>query len=122
MRTIQEKFSAWYPYLRINFFNKNNLKGASATCFSPEVRMTDINKLFVDANYDLEEYTSVAGLEKTFSDQFGLPVQVSRRSGNLWLGTRLTDHLTLKQQNDLGEEISMVAFTTIPFLQIPYGC
>ena len=120
MRSMQEKFSSWYPYLRINFFRKEN--GTSPSCFSPEVRMGEINKSFENASYDMGEYTSVAGLEKTFRDQFGLPVQVSRRSGNLWLETRLTDHLTLMEQNSIGEEISGLPFTNLPFAQVPYGC
>jgi hypothetical protein len=105
VKSLQEKFSSWYPYLRINFFRRGNGKPGSLTCFSPDVKMTDINKCFVDSDYDLAENTSISGLEKTFIDQFGLQVQVCRRIGNLWLGTRLSDHLTLKQQNELGEEL-----------------
>ena len=45
-------------------------------------------------------------LEKIFKDQFGLAVQVFRKSGNLWLETTMTDNWTLQQQNNHGKEIS----------------
>ena len=122
VRSIQEKFSSWYPYLRINFFRKNTGKASSQASFSPEVRMADINKNLRNSTYELGDFTSVAGLERAFGDKFGLPIQVSRRSGNLWLETRLTDHLTLKEQNIIGEEISAVQSTTLPFIQVPFGC
>ena len=37
--------------------------------------------------------------------QFGLPAQVLRKSGNLWLETRMTQHWTLRQQNEHGYEL-----------------
>jgi hypothetical protein len=122
VKSVQEKFSSWYPYLRINFFRNSNGKTSSQACFGPEVRMADINKNLQNSNYELQDHTSVAGLEKTFVDKFGLPIQVCRRSGNLWLETSLTDHLTLKEQNTIGEEISDSPFKSLPFTLIPYGC
>ncbi|MEI9910895.1 MAG: hypothetical protein WDO71_15215 [Bacteroidota bacterium] len=49
---------------------------------------------------------TVGQLEDIFQKQFGLQVQVSRRSGTLWLETTMTDNWTLKQQNDHGRELS----------------
>ena len=49
---------------------------------------------------------SVADLEKAFMNKFGLLTQVFRRSGNIWLETSITDGWSLKQQNDLGREIT----------------
>jgi hypothetical protein len=37
---------------------------------------------------------------------FGVPVQILRKSGKIWLETTMTDHWTLLQQNQHGEEIS----------------
>jgi len=55
----------------------------------------------------IEETMSVADLEKAFKDQFGLMAQVFRRSGNIWLETSITDKWSLKQQNELGKEITL---------------
>jgi hypothetical protein len=54
----------------------------------------------------IEDSMSVAELEKAFKDKFGLLTQVFRRSGNIWLETTITDRWSLKQQNDLGREIT----------------
>lgn len=122
VRSMQEKFSSWYPFLRIDFFRKSNGKGSSQPCFGPEVRMADINKNFQNSNCELQDQTSVAGLENIFCDKYGLPIQVCRRSGNLWLETSLTDHLTLNEQNIIGEEISDSTLKSQPFAVIPFGC
>jgi molybdopterin converting factor small subunit len=122
IRSVQERFSSWYPYLRLNFFKRARKSHSSQISFSPEVSMAEINNKFVDANYELEENTTVGMLEKSLFEISGLPVQVFRRSGNLWLETRLTDHLTLNQQDNLGREISQESNQTfLPFAQVPYG-
>jgi hypothetical protein len=48
----------------------------------------------------------VVELECLFEDQFGLFVQVFRRSGNLWLETTVTDSWSLQKQNEQGKELS----------------
>ena len=52
---------------------------------------------------------TVGELENIFKDQFGANVQVSRKSGSLWLETTLTDKWTLLQQNEQGKELSTPA-------------
>jgi hypothetical protein len=54
----------------------------------------------------VDESMTVLELENAFMDEFGLCVQVFRKSGNIWLETTMTDHWTLKQQSDHGREIS----------------
>ena len=49
---------------------------------------------------------SVTELETMFRENFGLYVQVFRRSGKLWLETTATDSWTLTVQNDQGKELS----------------
>jgi len=55
---------------------------------------------------ELNDEMTVGELENSFLEKFWLNVQVSRRSGNLWLETTMTDKWTLKQQNDHGRELS----------------
>jgi hypothetical protein len=43
-------------------------------------------------------------LEQTFSNTYGLGVQVFRKAGHNWLETIETDSLTLEEQNLLGAE------------------
>ena len=42
-------------------------------------------------------------LEERFEKDFGLHVQVFRKSGNIWLETSVSDDLTLAQQNEKGK-------------------
>jgi len=46
-------------------------------------------------------------LEICLQYEFGLPAQILRKSGNLWLETSMTNHWTLQQQNDHGRDIAM---------------
>jgi hypothetical protein len=49
----------------------------------------------------------VAELEKEFFEKFGIAMQVSRKSGKIWIETSKTDDRTLKAQNLLGKMSSM---------------
>ena len=48
----------------------------------------------------------VSQLENIFIEQYGLSVQVFRKSGRVWLETTMTDDWTLAEQNRQGEELS----------------
>jgi hypothetical protein len=54
----------------------------------------------------IEEEMTVGELEKEFLESFGMLVQVSRRSGTIWLETTMTDNWTLSRQNEHGRELS----------------
>lgn len=56
---------------------------------SPKLKAGDLT---VEAN------TVVMALEKEFEEQFGLHIQVFRKSGRTWLETSVSDNLTLAQQ------------------------
>ena len=57
-------------------------------------------KLFVAGlPYDLDD----AELEEIFETNFGLHVQIFRKSGKIWLETSTTDGWTLNQQNEEGK-------------------
>ena len=46
----------------------------------------------------IEESTVVSSLETAFEVEYGLHMQVFRKSGRTWLETSVTDNLTLKEQ------------------------
>ena len=110
VREVQQDFSRVYPYLKIEFFRMNGLH-KDKTLKQNQIRhdqqlwlakSRDINK----DDFVIEDTMSVADLEKAFMNKFGLLTQVFRRSGNIWLETSITDGWSLKQQNDLGREIT----------------
>ena len=111
VKDIQLDFSIVYPYLKLEFFringmHKNQAVKQNQIKHDQQLRFAkgvDIRK----GDLLIEDSMSVAELEKAFRDKFGLLTQVFRRSGNIWLETTITDSWSLKQQNELGKEITM---------------
>ena len=107
---LQKDFSGAFPYLKIEFY-RNGLKRKERYAAS---KMIAPSSLLRDAwvykkekgELKLSAEMSVTEFENAFMDEFGLSVQVFRRSGKLWLETTVTDSWTLKQQNDHGREIT----------------
>jgi len=101
---IQKDFHTVFPYLKIEFFDKNhtlqqpeNIVANTIDCTVAEVRNTNM-----EGDLTIEGAMTVAEVEKKFMEEFDLAVQIYRRSGDLWLKTTTTDDLTLKQQNTSG--------------------
>ena len=109
---VQQDFSLTYPFLKIEFFKNGNTRReryAFEKMIPHHLHVKDARSLnHGEGELDFDDKTTVLDLEKAFMDQFGLSVQVFRRSGNLWLETTITDNWTLKQQNDHGREISTI--------------
>jgi hypothetical protein len=109
LEELQRKFSAAYPFLKIEFFrNGQGLQRAYPSQFLLDKRLPvkDARKSKQAGNISIEDGLTVGQLEQIFLDKFGLTVQVFRKSGKVWLETTMTDKWTLKQQNEHGREIS----------------
>jgi hypothetical protein len=107
---VQQDFSNAYPFLKIEFF-RNGLKRQSRYPANLKIgnhaRLKDAWVWKKDGGLvRLSDSMTVLELEEVLMDEFGLSVQVFRKSGNVWLETTMTDNWTLKQQNDHGREIS----------------
>jgi hypothetical protein len=123
-KTINElwqEFNNAYPFLRIDFYkyapgrpgstikqklNKSTLLGNAAIRREGEIEISGT--------------MTVRQLENIFLDHFGVPVQVSRKSGTIWLETTISDNWTLKQQNDHGRELSEPVKKDMPLDQTDY--
>ena len=106
---VQKEFNDLFPFLKIEFFNHraNSRNDFSAKKIIPSNRkIGDIQLAVSDGDIEVNPDMKVAELENQFDKQFGLGVQVFRRSGNLWLETTMTDNWTLRQQNNHGKEIT----------------
>jgi hypothetical protein len=117
IKEVQEEFSRNYPFLKIEFSKRKSLspevEGPAAdgqlspgenTGEEQTFRATAKNLLWND--FSLSDTMTVSELEVLLQYQFGLPVQILRKSGNLWMETRLTRQWTLRQQNDHGADIA----------------
>lgn len=107
--SVQSEFHAQFPYLKIEFFKAPHKIGEASAknliySSSRFIRECRVNRN--SSSINISESMTVNELEETFSSQFGLSVQVFRKSGNVWLETSATDGWSLKQQNDEGAELS----------------
>lgn len=120
---VQKEFNNMFPFLKLEFFqNKaSNRSGFSLkNLVSHDRKIEEVQPSIKDGDVQIIEEMKVQDLEKIFKDQFGLAVQVFRRSGNLWLETTMTDNWTLRQQNEHGEEISSGVVKRNPYLPEDY--
>lgn len=121
---VQNLFSAQFPFLRITFF-KNGInegrKGQNAA-YSPESRMKEMNKDFPEGEFEMDDEMTIPELESKFFNQFGLFVQVHRKSGNIWMEPNMTSSWTLRKQNEHGRDISPETDKPVIFRDVPFGC
>ena len=106
---MQQDFNAAYPYLKIEFFKSMNGRSGQPSIknmLSHSLKIKEARRQQHDGSLELSDMMKVGDLEKIFREQYGLNVQVFRKSANVWLETTMTDTWTLKQQNDHGREIS----------------
>ena len=108
LNETQEEFNKAYPFLRIEFY-RNTEPGFARRHLQNSMLMVAAG-LKKNGEMEITDGMTVGELENNFLQQFGLNVQLSRKSGNLWLETTMTDGWTLKQQNDHGRELSDYIF------------
>ncbi len=103
---LQKDFQTEYPYLRLSFFTQPHraFKASPAEYLVKDATtplgtlMPEAKTGFVDLPPTLPTFEAEALLERNF----GLHVQVMRKSGDTWLVTSATDRLTLAEQNARG--------------------
>jgi hypothetical protein len=98
---IQDSFSKKYPYLKIEFFSKSHRIHTGTRkefMIDPATKIADCRTLNKTGELEILPETTVAELEKTFADTFGLFIQVFRKSGDVWIETTVTDDWTNKTQ------------------------
>ena len=105
---IQEAFHKQFPFLKLAFFKKSHeaFEGNHAKHLLSEknTRLGDLNPNLIEGDLTVLESTTVMDLEKAFEDQFGLHVQVFRKSGSIYLETSVTDNLTLAEQTQRAKD------------------
>lgn len=111
IEVLQRQFKACFPFLKIEFTSTgHSLYKASppASIYKTHFKIGDIRKKKDSRDVDIELTgdLTVGELEQQLAGEYGLFVQVFRKSGNTWVETTLTDKWTLEQQNSHGDEIS----------------
>lgn len=111
MQTIsgaQQQFNTAFPFLKIEFFREAPVSGrgnAKNKMIVTDMRLENIQSKPKTGKIILHEATTVIQLEECFEKEFGLYIQVFRKSGRIWLETTATDNWTLSQQNEEGRSL-----------------
>lgn len=107
---LQKTFQENFPHLSIRFV-KTQLAGTSSASIkklcntsSPLGKEIMLKK---EGEINISNDTTVDELIHEFREDYGIPVQLFRKSGNLWIEITLTSNYTLLQQNIMGRELSI---------------
>jgi len=106
---IQADFNGQFPFLKLEFFHHRHkiFRGSPKNdMVSGELTLAQCRKKHVSGTIHINDNLKVSELEKLFQEMYGLSAQVFRKSGRSWIETTVTDDWSLKQQNDLGKELS----------------
>jgi hypothetical protein len=109
LREIQDVFSDFYPYLKIEFYSKRHKKyedSAEVNLIEPNILIGDIKHTHVSGLLEMRPLYKIADVEKEFQDRFGLSVQIFRKEKEGWEQTTGTDDFTLKELNEMGRNSS----------------
>ena len=110
IKDLQKEFSNAYPYLKIEFYNKPHREKELSSVkdrISPGKIIGELDNFKGRDSINIAKDRTVADMEAEFYDKFGIAVQVSRRTGDLWIETSLTDYRTLGMQNQQGKASSI---------------
>lgn len=109
LSSLQSDFNNYFPYLKIEFFKIPHRIGealAKNLIYDKNKMVRDCRLMKSEGVLEFSNSITVSDFEDKFQKEFGLSVQVFRRSGNVWLETSATDSWTLEQQNSEGAELS----------------
>ena len=106
--TIQElrtAFSNQFPSLKIEFYSKSHGENSGSNIKNEllhDMTLDSVNPNIKDGEFIFDGAMTVQEFEKGLNEQFGLNVQVFRKSNGIWLQTTSTDGWSLDIQNGKG--------------------
>jgi hypothetical protein len=112
LKDIKKQFTESFTHLKLTFFIDKNEDGN----LTADEQWTDVN-VTLDAISTIKspdviaihDEMTPAQLEGEFKNRFGVMVQVFRKRGNQWLMTSQTDHLSLRQLQEMAVETSQAS-------------
>lgn len=107
MGEVQKDFQSEFPFLKLVFFQKGHkaYKSSHAKFMLTDqsATMRDLCGHRHEGLLFVEPEMPTWQVERLFEEEFGLHVQIFRKSGNVWLETSVSDDLSLDQQNAKGK-------------------
>ena len=107
---IQQEFHEKFPYLKIEFYKKSHEAGEGnpdKEKLDPYKTIGEVRTKHESGELSIHGNVKVETLEQRFEDDYGLHVQVYRKSNDVWLQTTATDSWTLSEQNERGAKESI---------------
>ena len=104
---VKALFTEHFPFLKLEFYALEHKAGEGnidRTLFDSNKTIGDICSKHNSGELSLHGNQKVSALKQAFHDQYGLNVQVFRKSNEVWLQTTATDEWTLSEQNHTAEE------------------
>jgi hypothetical protein len=108
--SIKGEFNKLFPFLKIEFYKEPHMGGqtkSKSKMITSDVKLKEIQKIKTRGNIEGNGQMSVEELEQKFKNEFGLYIEVFRKSGSIWLETSATDSWTLAQQNEEGKLLDL---------------
>jgi hypothetical protein len=104
---LQQGFTLAYPFLSLDFYKytRGRLGSAVRQKVNKAITLGSLG-MKKEGIIQLSDSTTARSLEEIFLAQYGLHVQISRKSGSIWLETTVTNDWTLVQQNNHGRDLS----------------
>ena len=106
---VQKAFSQMFPFLKLDFFAKPNTSGGVSPknhIVGPSKTIGQCRTVHSKGTLSIMPQMTVSDIEQSFSDTFGLSVQVFHKSDKGWL--EITNNMvTLEKQNATAAELSL---------------
>ena len=106
---LKKEFNNFYQYLKIEFFKEPCIKGGRLSkdkLITSNAKVGTLQKIKNSGELLFTDDTIVGDFEQLFFKNFGLCIQVFRKSGNVWLETSATDNWSLETQNEEGKSLA----------------
>ncbi len=103
---IQQEFNTKFNNLKIEFYTSGHEEGEGSKDserINPNETIGNVRQIQKTGDLSINGHLKVSTLEQRFLEDYGLNVQVFRRSGSIWLQTTSTDSWTLTEQNEHGK-------------------
>ncbi len=106
VKDVFNQFNQVFPFLRLEFYKSAHEDSEGSKIedqVSHDTLIKDLNPDINETIFEIDSQMSVADFEKMMRQNFGLNVQVFRKSASIWLQTTATDAWSLEKQNGKGE-------------------
>lgn len=111
VKQAKAQFNSAFHNLKIEFYKSGHAVRTSsvpAVPVSDDLYLWEVSNNLKEGVMEVPVTMQVADFEQKMERMFGLPVQVFRKMGSVWIETVSTDTVTLQRLNKLAEPVSKI--------------